>query len=204
MNVFVSALSRCFRISDVTGKPTAQRENLLPVSASALPANERLLPRHSRRHISAPQPTARLRSHQESRLGCLGSILECSVQCAENISVDCVPTFVQLIYHEWWPPLTMMLDDEVSNGSHPHYRGWYSLAPCAERARVAREPCHDPAQLVWPSNPAHRVQAGPLRQQMGLRVEVRCGHTVTRAGGSVISGPDSRIMEKNKNETHLV
>ena len=50
------------------------------------------------------------------------------------------------------------------------------LASRAERAGVAREPGHDAAQLVRPPDPAERVQARPLVEQVRLCVEVRCGH----------------------------
>ncbi len=56
------------------------------------------------------------------------------------------------------------------------------LASRAERARVAREPGHDAAQLVWPSDPAQRIQARPLVQQVRLRVNICCGHAGSRNG----------------------
>ena len=36
------------------------------------------------------------------------------------------------------------------------------LAACAERARVAREPRHDAAQLVRPADATHGVEARPF------------------------------------------
>lgn len=55
-----------------------------------------------------------------------------------------------------------------------------ALAAGAERARVAREPRNDAPQLVWPPDAPQRVQARPLRKQVRVRVEVRCGHATAR------------------------
>ena len=60
---------------------------------------------------------------------------------------------------------------------NPRKSKWYHLlASSAKARRVRGQPSNDASQFIRSANPAERVQARPLIQQVRLRVQIRRGH----------------------------